>query len=177
MSSNPFEPGSPTDELLKPKKRSFTLVEFLTVLAIIGVLVGLLLPVRRTAREAARRMQCANNLKQLALAMQLYHDHYKSFPPAYTTDGRGKRLHSWRTLLLPYLEENALYSQIDLSKAWDDPANIRAADGHVPSVYLCASNSGQRKTLYQSSSIPRVVFPARNLFRAGKSPMGFPTHG
>ena len=94
------------------------------MLACIGILVGLLLPAVQAAREAARRMQCSNNMKQIALAMHNYEAVYKAFPPAYTTDANGQPLHSWRTLLLPYMEQQALYSQIDLNKPWDDPVNL-----------------------------------------------------
>ena len=71
-------------------------------------------------------MQCANNLKQIALALRNYESVYHALPPAYTVDAEGKPLHSWRTLILPYLEQQALYDKIDLSKPWDDPANKEA---------------------------------------------------
>ncbi|MEX0818873.1 MAG: DUF1559 domain-containing protein [Pirellulaceae bacterium] len=104
-----------------------------------GILVALLLPAVQAAREAARRMTCSNNLKQVALAMHNYHDVYKSFPPAYTVDENGNKLHSWRTLLLPYVEQAALYDQIDLDKPWDAPENQHLADTVIP-TYMCPSD-------------------------------------
>jgi len=104
-----------------------------------GILVALLLPAVQAAREAARRVNCQNNLKQIALAMHNYHDVYKAFPPAYTVDANGKPLHSWRTVLLPYLEASTLYSEIDLNEPWDSPRNL-AAGSRMPNLFHCASD-------------------------------------
>ncbi len=125
-----------------------------------GIMVGLMLPAVQAAREAARRMQCSNNLRQIALAMHNYHDYYKTFPPAYTTDSSGKPLHSWRTLLLPYIEQNNLYSQIDLSKPWDDPVNLPFSQIIIP-VYACPSGhtDSPEKTSYQVVVDPSSIFP------------------
>lgn len=103
-----------------------------------GVIVGLTLPAVQAAREAARRMQCMNNEKQIALAFHNYHSAYKSFPPAFTVDGNGNPLHSWRTLILPFVEQKALYDQIDLSKPWDDPVNLPFSELDL-AVYKCPS--------------------------------------
>jgi len=103
-----------------------------------GILLGLLLPAVQSAREAARRMSCSNNIKQIGFAMHNYHSTYDSLPPAYTVDENGRPLHSWRTLLLPFLEQRALYEQIDLSKPWDDPVNLSIAQTVVP-TYQCPS--------------------------------------
>ncbi|MBI2477956.1 MAG: DUF1559 domain-containing protein, partial [Planctomycetia bacterium] len=85
---------------MRRMRRGFTLVELLVVIAIIGILVALLLPAVQAAREAARRMQCSNNLKQLTLAMHNYHDTYKSFPPAGITHNQL----SWHVFILPFIE-------------------------------------------------------------------------
>src|SRR5438067_5365944 len=104
-------------------------------ICVIAILVALLLPAVQAAREAARRMQSSNHLKQLALAMQNYHDVYQCFPPAVVTDADGKPLYSGRVLLLPYLDEQTLYGQFDRSQAWDSPANLPLTQ-KAPSVFL-----------------------------------------
>jgi Protein of unknown function (DUF1559) len=88
-----------------------------------GVLVALLLPAVQQAREAARRMQSANNLKQIGIAMHMYHGIHKEFPPAVVRDADGKPLYSGMVLLLPMLEQQPLYDRFDKSKAWDSPEN------------------------------------------------------
>jgi hypothetical protein len=88
-----------------------------------GVLVALLLPAVQAAREAARRSQSQNNLRVLALALHSYHDTYDTLPPAVVTDANGKPLYSGRVLLLPFMEQQALYDAFDLTKAWDSPEN------------------------------------------------------
>ncbi len=121
------------------KRCGFTWTELVVCLAIIGLFVMLLLPASRSAPEAARRMACSNNLKQIALALHNYESKYKMLPPAYTVDADGNRLHSWRSLILPFLEQSDLYAKIDFSKAWDDPANEAAFRSPV-SVYRCPSS-------------------------------------
>src|SRR5436190_920277 len=91
---------------------------------VIGILVALLLPAVQAAREAARRMQASNHLKQLSLAMLNYHDTYGCVPPAVVTDSNGKPLYSGRVLLLPFMEQKGLYDQFDKTQAWDSPANL-----------------------------------------------------
>jgi type II secretory pathway pseudopilin PulG len=111
-----------------------------------GILAALLLPAVQAAREAARRQSCANNMMQIGFAMHNYHSTYGQLPPAYTTDDNGRPLHSWRTILLPYMEQQALYDSIDLSKPWDDPVNQLAAQT-VVSAYSCPSYPGSDPTL------------------------------
>ena len=100
-----------------------------------GVLVGLLLPAVQSAREAARRMQAANNLKQIGLAMHNYHAANKRLPPPAITSGDGTPLLSWRVALLPYLGKQELYDQFHLDEPWDSDHNIQMAR-QVVDVYV-----------------------------------------
>jgi len=94
-------------------RKAFTLVELLVVIAIIGILIALLLPAVQAAREAARRSQCTNNLKQFGLALHNYHDVYKTFPRFCYRQAAGSHWegYSVHTMLLPYIEQGALYDQ------------------------------------------------------------------
>jgi prepilin-type processing-associated H-X9-DG protein len=96
------------------------------------------MPAVRISGEAARRSDCLAHLRDLAIAIQNYTYVNGHLPPAYTVDAVGNRLHSWRTLLLPYMEEKALYDKIDLTKPWDDPANAEAREQSIPPL-MCAS--------------------------------------
>jgi type II secretory pathway pseudopilin PulG len=136
MTINPYDSPQTEGQVPERKPWRFTLVELLVVVGVIVVIIGLLLPNVRMAGGAARRAACSNNLKQIAIALLNYQDEYHCLPPAYTVDAEGKPLHSWRTLILPYLEQQALYDKIDLSKPWDDPANRAAYETRI-SVYQC----------------------------------------
>lgn len=131
------------------RSRGFTLVELLVVIAIIGILVALLLPAVQAAREAARRMQCGNNAKQIGLAMHNYHDAYKMFPkiiwgypdiPANENNGTlpAAYHHTWITAILPQMEQQPLFDQVDFRlRAWGQP-HI----GRLISVLRCPSDGG-----------------------------------
>lgn len=101
-----------------------------------GMLLALLFPALQAAREAARRAQCTNNMKQIALAMLSYENEYGKFPPAFIPDKNGKPMHSWRVLLLPYLDRQDLYSKYRFDEPWDGPHNGRLAS-QMPRVYCC----------------------------------------
>jgi len=137
-------------------RRGFTLVELLVVIAIIGTLVGLLLPAVQSAREAARRASCTNNLKQIALAMHNYEStNRKIVPGAYRADGyrqTGWRSShwGWGALLLPFLEETAMYEQLGVGSLSDDTNYLYNAIKNGTkrqllqspvSTYLCPSSS------------------------------------
>jgi len=141
-----------------PQNHGFTLVELLVVIAIIGVLVSLLLPAVQQAREAARRISCSNRLKQIGLALHNYETVHKVFPPAYITANpfangsafgvnfgdeyrNGPSGFAWGSLLLPFLEQQGLYSQFDFNAPCWAPANAAPAQAKV-TVFLCPSASG-----------------------------------
>ena len=108
-----------------------------------GVLIALLLPAVQAAREAARRSQSSNNMKQIALAMHNYHDVHGAFPPAVVTDANGAPLYSGRVLLLPYLEQQALYDQFDKTEPWNSERNRPISQTMIPVFHDPSSVGGQ----------------------------------
>jgi prepilin-type processing-associated H-X9-DG protein len=109
----------------------------------VTVLVAMLLPDVNAARDAARRSSCDCNLKGIGLALQTYADIYKSFPPAYVTDKKGNRMHSWRVLILPFMEQRPLYEMYDFNEPWNGPHNRKLAQ-YMPPIYRCPSDDLSR---------------------------------
>jgi prepilin-type processing-associated H-X9-DG protein len=105
-----------------------------------AVVVALLLPAVQSAREAARRNQCTNNLRQIALAMHNYHDANNAFPKPAITGKDAKPLLSWRVAILPYIEQGDLYNKFKLDEPWDSPHN-KVLLKEMPPTYLCPSRS------------------------------------
>jgi len=139
----------------------------LGLLMICAIPMALLLPAVQQAREAARRSQCMNNLKQIGLALHNYHDMYQSFPPAYIADENGKPMHSWRVLILPFLGEDQLYSQYDFSEPWDGPKNSQLL-ARMPTVYACPSDptpQGRTVTSYAVPVGPNGIFNGSQVTR------------
>ncbi len=130
-------------------RRAFTLVELLVVIAIIGILIALLLPAVQAAREAARRAQCTNNLKQLGLALHNYHDQWHLFPPsesrpetnkvAINSAGNGGAYVNWVILILPFMEQQPLYDQFNRNLPISDVANAVPRSQKL-STMLCPSD-------------------------------------
>ncbi len=126
----------------------FTLVELLVVMAIIGLLIALLIPAVQAAREASRRIQCANNLKQVGLGLQSYHDAAQSFPSGYLSgadslgDDTGPGW-GWATLMLPQLEQASALGMLDLDLPVEHPVNAQGRMLSFP-VFLCPSDPSTR---------------------------------
>ncbi|HEV3341674.1 MAG TPA: DUF1559 domain-containing protein [Pirellulales bacterium] len=125
--------------LIRPLRR----LGFFVTYGVCVVLLALLVPAVEQAREASRRSSCNCNLKQIGLALQTYADVYKAFPPAYIIDARGNRMHSWRVLILPYLEQKPLYDQYDFNEPWNGPHNSLLAK-YMPPAYRCPSDDLSR---------------------------------
>lgn len=148
-------------------QQGFTLIELLVVIAIIAILIALLLPAVQQAREAARRTQCKNNLKQIGLALHNYLDVHTVFPPSFVSDisttntsGGEWSIHA---RLLPYVENANLYNQADLSLSYEDPANIGIATQRI-GTYLCPSEVNDQIRL--SSGVP-VHYPISYGYNGG----------
>lgn len=139
---------------------AFTLVELLVVIAITGVLVALLLPAVQAAREAARRAQCTNHLRQIGLACHLYNDTYGRLPPGgfyadMTNSIEAARI-NWAIAILPGLEQGALYQQYDQNITNSDPRNMPVLKTLLP-VMLCPSDMHSKKGV--ASSLPEIIAP------------------
>ena len=142
-------------------RRGFTLIELLVVIAIIAILIGLLLPAVQKVREAAARMKCANNLKQIGLALHNYHDANRYFPPGYI-DGNSNPASmpdrdvgpgwGWAAFLLPYLEQVNLFNQIDFSRGIGSGSNAVAAQQPL-TIFQCPSDPLQQNFTVWPTSV------------------------
>jgi prepilin-type N-terminal cleavage/methylation domain-containing protein/prepilin-type processing-associated H-X9-DG protein len=166
------------------KRRGLTLIELLTVVAVIGLLVALLLPAVQAAREAARSVRCKNNLRQIGLALHAYHERCHSFPPASVVDWSRTEptgWWSWIVRILPDLEEQALYDQFDMrDDVWANSAKYKQYTSTQLAVLLCPSDpNGERVYRSDAASAFDDAFALTNYLgcrgstRQGLGPDGF----
>lgn len=138
---------------LRRSRSGFTLIELLVVIAIIAILIALLLPAVQQAREAARRTQCRNNLKQTGIALHNYHDVYLRLPSGWlgVDNGTGEPFvdgnngWGWAARILPYLDQTNIYNQIEFNVGVEDPLN-QSARLNVISTFICPSDVATSKT-------------------------------
>lgn len=154
---------------LPGRRRGFTLIELLVVIAIIGVLIGLLLPAVQAAREAARRSQCTNNLKQIGLALHNYQSAHGSFPPGYASewvrDGTDAGLApddighgwGWASMILPQMEQPAIYNAINFGLTMTYPENDTAQLVRVAS-YLCPSDNPKERVPVRDEANVETIY-------------------
>jgi prepilin-type N-terminal cleavage/methylation domain-containing protein/prepilin-type processing-associated H-X9-DG protein len=126
------------------KRRGFTLIELLVVIAIIAVLIGLLVPAVQKVREAASRLSCTNNLKQIGLGMHNYESNFQGLPPSRTTGTNAAApyfpyQHCWSAALLPYIEQTASFSLYNYKANWNSPANYPAVRTQMK-LFICPSS-------------------------------------
>ncbi len=141
-------------DLRQRTRRGFTLIELLVVIAIIAILIALLLPAVQQAREAARRTQCKNNLKQMGLAMHNYHDIYNTFPPSFimrnppsaNANSVERSMYSWGSLILPQLDQGPLFNRLNVGNVLLETnlinGNLSALQTSL-SAFRCPSDTGQ----------------------------------
>ncbi|AGA28518.1 DUF1559 family PulG-like putative transporter [Singulisphaera acidiphila] len=158
--------------MLNPRK-GFTLIELLVVISIIAVLIALLLPAVQAAREAARRVQCSNNLKQIGLGFHNYHQLNNAFPAggfggslasdaaANSKGAQAMRLNSWGAALLPFVEQTPLFNSINQSRWYLNPENLTAGQTSL-SVYLCPTNQFSSLTRPNGDTITGPSIYGRN---------------
>ena len=139
-----------------------TVVEW-GVLIVVGLIIAALLMPAVTF-ECRRRPVCMENLRQIGIALQAYHDNYQCFPPAYIADDRGRPMHSWRVLLLPFLDQRDLYAEYRFDEPWDGPHNSKLHD-RVVANYRCPggrddpTSPNETDTCYVVVVGPHTAFP------------------
>src|SRR5437667_9117025 len=161
----------------KRRPAGFTLVELLVVMAIIGVLVALQLPAVQMAREAARRTQCSNNLKQIGIALHNYHETLRALPPGrlrMMEEGKGRCFSAYGHLL-PFLEASTLYQQIDFNQSPEDAVNAVALNQTIP-YFLCPSDG--KKKLQGESAVHNYPLSTGTTYPLPRQiPSGWPETG
>ncbi|MCH7686006.1 MAG: DUF1559 domain-containing protein [Planctomycetes bacterium] len=166
--------------MMSKRPHGFSLIELLVVIAIIAILIALLLPAVQQAREAARRTQCRNNLKQIGLALHNYLDQFRVFPPSNTNDVEqggwignplNRHIHSWASLILPQIDSAPLYNSINYSVSSLHPNNLPVASQVIP-IYKCPSYSGPTYSTDRNYTRFAPNYAIQNYVAMGASDVG-----
>lgn len=150
--------------LASPVSSGFTVLELLVTLAVIGTLMALILPAVGAAREAARRIECTNHLKQIGLALHNYEDSFRCLPSGWQWEESAESAYGWAVPLLPYVDERAVYSAIDRNLPVPHPANAEARDVRL-ALMMCPSDlATQTFTLYpEPTTSPLSATPVADI--------------
>ncbi|WP_436715640.1 DUF1559 domain-containing protein [Roseiconus lacunae] len=165
-------------------RHGLTLIELLTVIAVLSVLGALLLPAVSEAREAARRMQCSGKMRQMGVALHAYHGAHSRFPPGHLADlksGGDGRSWGWGTLLLPFIEQRSLADQLrSVNRSFDEVASDESRSALLQTnidLYQCPSDTGDSLSHpYRSILVPITVMPESSSFADGPSSLTTPDH-
>lgn len=154
-----------------PSRRPMKVWTLMKLVAVLACSCGLIVALARavgSAREAARRAQCSCNYCQILLALHNYHSQYDALPPAYVADATGKPMHSWRVLLLPYVEQTGLYNRYNFNEPWNGPTNIMLLNS-MPSTFACPSrfSNPTNLTSYVAVTGPGTMFPGTRSIKLG----------
>ena len=164
MSDVEFDPNP---QKPRPRRRIPFARPLIVSALIVGGLLCFLVPAVHRAREAARASQCTCNLCSIKLALLNYHETYGSFPPAYVADAKGKPMHSWRVLILPYLSLDSLHASYRMGEPWDGPNNRKLIDQR-PNIYNCPSRRpSPGLTSYVTVVGPNTAFPGAGTTKLG----------
>ena len=169
------EPSSQLDPKRKSQWRSLAKALALSLgglalmAALTGIVLEFVLPVVRSNQLKQYRAQSNTHLQRIAQAMRAYHDAYNSYPPAYIPDSNGRPMHSWRVLLLPYLDEMAIYGRYDFNKPWDEQDPAIEAPLEMPAVYSSPADEDGQVEGHTSFVVivgNRTMFPGARAIRS-----------
>lgn len=148
------------------RQQHFGPAHLLDCIAVFFILIALFLPAVTTSRAPPRAV-CCNNLRQILLALHNYHDAYGCFPPAYVADKNGRPMHSWRTLILPYLDRSDIYKQYRFDESWDGPNNSRLTGSIKLNSFRCAQDRESPPTHTNSLAVigPETAWPGSRCVR------------
>lgn len=150
--------------------KAFNLIECLAVFFILVVLIVILIPALQPTRGGHDTAHCRNRLQLIALALHYYHDQYGTFPPAYIADSSGRPMHSWRVLILPFLDQQQLYAEYRFDEPWNGPHNS-TLELRIRDLFACSKELGQRKgqqetmTSYLAVVGPDTMWPDARVVR------------
>ncbi len=149
-----------------PKPFQFSLRTLLLSMVVVTLLLGVVCrPYIQLARDASLQHQCMQNLKRIGIALHAYHAEWHCFPPAFVADESGEPMHSWRVLLLPYLDHQELYDQYRFDETWTSPHNLSVAK-EMPSVYRCPEDQSR-----EPSDTSYLMLVGPGAFSEGATPI------